>query len=103
MTHEETANIILKQMGGYNRLYAMIGIDGMYYGEDSDRPYLQFSFKGSREHNKCRVILDHSDTYIFQLYKIGRGKCEKTFEQADTYCDMLIETFEQVTGLDLSL
>jgi len=93
---KQIAQTIWRQMGGASNLL---------FGEEDAKPYLQFDFKGSRKHNKCRVMLSANDTYIFQLYKHNRrtASCPKTFELRGAYCNMLVSAFETQTGLYLSL
>jgi len=102
---QQIANIILRQLGHPGRMKAMIGMSNVIFGDVDGDPYLQFTFKGSRQHNRCRIILNQSDTYTFQLYQFSAksATCPLTYEQTDVYNDMLTETFERETGLYLSL
>lgn len=97
------ANTILKQMGGGGRLRAMIGMHSQVALDSG----LQFSFKGCRAYNKCRVTYNYgSDTYTFALYQLSRkypGKVNREFVLEDVYCDMLVDLFQDETGLRLSL
>ena len=103
-THEQheqdfqVANTILAQLGG-NKAKVMAGM----YDFVSLEPGVQFSFKGSRKANKCRIILDPNDTYTFELWKITKLAFTKVYDLSGVYCDMLIDLFESETGLYLSL
>lgn len=101
MANLATAETIIKQMGGTRILSAMIGARNFAGDETS----IQFSFKGSRKVNKCRIILDASDTYTLELWKINKRTFEmtKVYELDGLYHDMLTPVFEQETGLYLSL
>lgn len=106
MTFQEVAKTILQQLGGFGKLRAMIGIYSVVAlgeSDQEDRGGVQFGFKGSRKVNKCRIILDHSDTYTFELWKITKKSWDKVYELSGVYFDMLIDLFESETGLDLSL
>lgn len=105
-TFQEVAHTILRQLGGLGKLRAMIGIHSVVAlgeSDQEDRGGVQFGFKGSHKVNKCRIILDHSDTYTFELWKITKKSWTKVYELTDIYCDMLIDLFESETGLYLSL
>ena len=113
----EIANTILQQMGGHGRLKAMVGINK----HCALNAGLQFSFKGSRKMNKVSIELNSMDRYDVKFYKIPtlRSDCspnalDRYFENIEKcktpvaefgglYSDMLINTFEDTTGLRLSL
>ena len=101
MANLTVANTILKQMGGAGKLSAMVSAHDFVGDKDS----LQFGFKGSRKANKCRVILDPTDTYTLEFWKYNK----RTFDIQQVgsfeglYADMLKPVFESETGLYLSL
>lgn len=101
MADMTVAKTILAQMGGMRRLQLMVGAQA-FVGDDNS---VQFGFKGCRKANKCRVVLEPSDTYRFELWKYSKKTydCTKVFEADDVYCDMLVEMFESETGLYLTL
>jgi hypothetical protein len=99
MTDLTVANTIIRQLGGEKRLTLMVGATQFLGSEDR----IQFRFKGSHQVNTCVVTLDWSDTYTFQLWKITKAGMSKKFEVSGLYFDMLVSTFEQETGLYLSL
>jgi hypothetical protein len=114
----EVANTIIRQMGGQGKLRAMIGAHSWQMGGDEhDRNFVSFRFKGSRSFNYCKVTLDYSnDLYIMSIGQI-RNKREEVAPgikiSIPTYverysCDGLFSSqlkpiFERETGLDLSL
>lgn len=108
-TKEEQKQIALtalSQLGNPGMMKAMIGLSNIIFGETEGKPYLQFDFKGSRKHNKCRIVYNPGqDSYNFELYqyKPKSATCPQTYKAEDVYCDMLTQIFEDETGLYLSL
>jgi len=105
--HLQVANTIIRQMGGAGKLKAMVGMRGALALDNTEDGGLQFSFRGSRRANKCRIVY-HAwpDLYTVQLWKISptaKREPQMVFELEDVYNDMLKRTFEQETGLYLSL
>ena len=114
----QVAQTIVKQMGGQRRLNLMVGAHNWQMGGDEhDRHFVSFHFKGSRSHNYCKVTLDYnSDLYIVSIGQI-RNKTEEivpgvkikmpTYKEKynceGVFFDQLIEIFERETGLYLSL
>lgn len=102
---QEIAQIILQQMGGTNRLVAMVGANGFTYGSIDyngfTQPFVLFKFKMNPKMKSLRVIYEEGkDTYVMQF--LGRtGKVIKEF--GDVYCDDLMDIFEETTGLYLRL
>jgi len=110
MDAKTVANTIIKQMGGLGKMSAMVSANGLVFGtEENGDCFVQFSFKGSRKINKCKVILNWDDTYTMEFWKISlRAKnpanmCVKKSDASGLYWDMLKPEFERVTGLYLSL
>ncbi len=101
MTDLTVPGIILQQMGGAGNLSAMIGAT-YFVGDETS---LQFSFKGCRKANKCRVTLLPNDLYRMELLKVNKRTydLEYLYEEEGLYWDMLKPVFENETGLDLSL
>lgn len=102
---KQIASAIVAQLGGMNRLIAMVGAKDFVVGEDAKQNvYLGFKFKGSRKANYVSITLNAMDTYDVVFKKINM----RTFDvkQVDTlegaYNDMLSNYFEQTTGLYLS-
>jgi hypothetical protein len=94
------ADTILLQMGGPGPLSAMIGAR-QFVG---DVDFLQFSFRGCKTFNKCRVILTGDDLYTLQLYRHNQLSMKSIeFEIRGLYFDQLKVEFEKSTGLYLTL
>ena len=101
MSDLTVANIIIEQMGGAGKLTAMIGAT-YFAGDDTS---VQFSFKGCRKANKCRVTLLPNDLYKMELLKVNKRTydLEYLYQEEGLYWDMLKPEFEKETGLYLSL
>ena len=95
------ATTIAQQLGGTNKLSAMIGANGFVASEDS----LKFSFKGCRKGNMLRVTLNADDTYTVEMFKYNRRtfECPCVKSLSGVYADMLTSVFESWTGLYTSL
>jgi hypothetical protein len=96
-----TAQTILNQMGGTNRLTAMIGARNFCTVANG----VKFNFKGSRKANVCIITLSPNDTYTMQLGKINLRTCayEIATEESELYFNEMVGMFEEKTGLRLSL
>jgi hypothetical protein len=99
MKNPEIAKTILQQMRGMGRLKCMTGA----YNFADHGNGVSFRFKGSKASNYCKVTLDPSDTYSFELGKIWGHKYTVKADYTGIYCDQLVEIFERDTGLYLSL
>ena len=103
---KQIAATIISQMGGMGKISAMVNGRDWCALEDGG---LQFTFSGKRGVNKCLVHLDADDTYTMEFWYCKLNK--KTYKYRNIikaefdglYNDMLIPTFEQFTGLYLSL
>ena len=113
----EIATQIIAQLGGFGKLKAMVGINN-HCALDAG---LKFSFKGSRKMNVCTIELNSMDTYDVKFYKVpklnpyGDAKSlDRYFMRLEKskmplvkfdglYNDDLINTFQETTGLYLSL
>jgi len=98
----KVGDIILKQMGGMNRLKAMIGANNFLAhpkGVSFKWPARQRS-KG----NYVLIMLRSDDTYDLQFQTVGRqGDSRKREKHTGIYADQLIKTFSRQTGLALRL
>lgn len=96
-------NIILEQLGGLNRLTAMIGARLATLIDNG----VQFRLEAHANDriNSIRITLDPSDTYTVQFWRIARRGLEFKLvdEFALVYADNLRDTIERRTGLALSL
>jgi len=101
---QEIAQTIAKQLGGANKLKAMV--NAKYFCCLSVPPGLQFRFSGSKIANHVKIELNSMDTYDVTFMKIGNApKFNITNEQTfkGIYNDMLINLFEQTTKLYITL
>lgn len=101
------ADIIAQQLGGQRKLKLMVGAKDFF--SDDNGNTLVFNFKSSKA-NYVRITLNSMDTYDVKFQKIGRLN-KKTFEVPvkdvaeynGIYHDQLMDIFEEVTGLYLTL
>lgn len=92
---DEMRNEIVRQLGGFGRLRAMVGAK-IFKLENG----ISIKFKGSRKMDSLQIIYNYAlDSYDLTFYK-GFNVVEKF---SDVYCDNLISIFETTTGLYLSL
>ena len=86
-------NTIINQLGG-NKFQAMTGANMFVATENG----IQFSFKGCKTANKCRITLRSDD-------KLNRkeGTCPLTKEIEMVYAENLQNVFESATGLYVTL
>ena len=98
------AQTIINQMGGGGKLQMMLGVTKFLSLPSSSGQLggLAFRFKGFKKANYLEVILCPDDTYTLKFSRyVMTQAIVKEFESV--YCDQLIETFENFTGLYLSL
>lgn len=103
MTNAEIAKIIYSQMGG-SRLAVMTGAKNFVAIENG----LQFDLPKKRGYvrdgiNKVQIILDASDTYTMRALKMKKFDYDEIRSESGLYCDMIQNTFEQMTGLYTTL
>ena len=99
--------IILQQLGGINKITAMTGAKNFMYSS-KDPNFIEFKFKSCKKANHVKIEYDKSkDLYEMIFYKIKRvdglptPKIVRVFNCL--FASDLIYTFEQYTGLRLSL
>lgn len=97
----ENANETMNQMGGCNRLKAMVGANSFVYS--SDDHFISFKFKMCQKMNYIKITLNDLDTYDLEFGKIWGTSYKVVKEFDDVYCDQLKSIFESETGLYLSL
>jgi len=109
----EIANTILKQLGG--KLKTMIGASNILALKSG----VQFDFKMNRKMNRCQIELNSMDLYDIRLYRnikvTGYEKNLETMEEkmekskvvvkesTNLYNHDMLKSFEEMTGLYLSL
>jgi len=101
MSNKETANIILGQLGGGNRLAAMIGAKN--FMNDNGSLTFKWSSKAKNKANYVKVTLNENDLYNIKFYYIRGTTIAERETFTDVYCGDLRHLFESTTGLYLSL
>ncbi len=104
-TTEEAKNVaatIASQLGGFGRLTAMTNAKQFMHDNDGS---LAFKFSGSRKVNYVKITLNCMDTYDVEFGKIKKFNYVKDEQRSrdGVYGDMLVDLFEQATGLYLSI
>lgn len=98
---ESVADQIIQQLGGSQRVQAMIG--PTIFLDHGKGVSLKFANKTPKKANYVLITLNSDDTYTMD-FKRGRGMTYKTVaEVSDIYASELKRTFERHTGLVLSL
>lgn len=97
----QVANTILSQLGGSNRLSAMIGAYNFIGGEDS----LSFRFKAKAKDriSGIRIILNALDLYDLEFFVIRGTNVKKLVTIADVDAFALRSVIRSTTGLYLNL
>lgn len=102
MSNPNVANTILKQLGGPGRIMAMTGAESFIYDFES----VQFKFS-NRQRNKpnfCHVTYNQDqDLYTVKFGRSGRQFYADISSFEGIHADMLVNLFEEQTGLYLSL
>ena len=103
MSNIETANTILKQLGGTGRLAAMTGAKQFVAIENG----VQFKIgRNAKSINTIVVRLNGKDLYDVEFGRVRKVKGVPTYkvvnEFNDAYNDMLIDLFESNTGMYLT-
>jgi hypothetical protein len=111
--NEHYASVIIEQMGGFNKLRAMLGVKSFIAIENG----VQFHFKGCKKVNECEIVYDY-DKDLYNIYfiknlttnkilKMTTEEIKKALEPKSSfegvYCDQLKKIFENETGLYLNL
>ena len=106
LTHaKQVATTIISQMGGLNKLRAMINIDRLSFDMDAENQvYIDFKFSGSNKFNLCQVKLTNDDLYTMKFLKVTPSKGLISIEVTkDLYFDQIQKEFTNQTRLDLSI
>ena len=97
MTDFTIANTIISQMGGFGTL--KLFVNGRNYMADDNS--VMFKFSGSRKFNFCKIVYNYGmDEYEMHFIKIW-GENKKVEVVNGVFCDTLVDTFEEKTGLYL--
>lgn len=95
----EVAKTILEQLGG-NRFLALTGSHSLVGGNN----FLQMKLRrNATRANSLKITLNSMDTYdvVFATVSVRGWKVLK--EIKGVYCDQLMDIFEEVTGLYVTL
>lgn len=93
---------ILRQIGGSNKLSALVGAHTFVHGtEDNGDVFLSFKLKASPRFNFIKIILNWDDLYTVEFAKIPSGlrsleyryKPDASFSRID--CDSLKSLLEE--------
>jgi hypothetical protein len=96
-------DMISQFCGSTNALITMLGATNLIY--DKKHYSFRFKFKMCRKANCCVLTYNEGqDLYEMQFYKMSKTADFKRVEMFEgLYCDMLKETFENFTGLVLTI
>lgn len=102
--NQEIAQVILQQLGGVNRLSVMTGANGFVAIENG----VQFSIgRNAKGVNKVIIRLNAQDLYDVEFGAQRRVKFEMRYTVKSSsegiYADMLKATFEEATGMYLTI
>lgn len=110
---ESAADVILQQLGGMNKLKAMIGAKNVLSDNGGKTLLFEFPNRMRSKPNFIRITLTGRDDYDIEFGRWGRKKNKKFgimephYKQLKTYrgiyADQLRGLFEKETGLRLSL
>lgn len=98
---KKVGEIILEQMGGYNRLAMMLGINKMTYTKNG----VAFGWPNRQRSkgNYVEITLDPDDTYTIEFFNLSiRGK-KPVKKHRNVYAEDLVGIFEGQTGWYLRL
>ena len=94
---DDVATIILKQMGGFGRLKAMLGAKN--FSKDASSLTFQWPSKQRSKGNAVKISLRGDDTYDMEFF--NGPKSVKKYD--GVYNDQLKSIFEKQTGLYLTM
>jgi hypothetical protein len=95
------AGEILKQLGGQKRLSIMTGANCFLAHEQA----VSFKLKNNsnpKNINYIKIELNGNDTYDVKFQRFNKTDIFTIEEHKDIYADMLMDLFEEVTGLYLT-
>jgi hypothetical protein len=111
---ESVADTILKQLGGGNRLRAMIGARDIFSDDGGKSLVFKFPNRKKSAPNYVKITLTSMDLYDIEFGRItmkkdpgGFGVKMPTYKKGKTvkgaYAEDLVDIFERTTGLYLKL
>jgi len=99
------ANETLKQLGGSNRLKAMI--NAKYFTHSDNGATLTFQFSGTKKATHLKITINERDLYDVTFIKVGRKAgslyCTDVAKFESIAVENLKSTIEEFTSLRLSL
>jgi len=100
MTDMTVANTILDQLGG-KQFLVVTGSNGMVGGKNS----LTMFVPGTKHRGKVKVTVELTplDLYTVTVGRIKGFEWEEIEKRDMVYCDMLMDTFEELTGVYCTL
>ena len=99
--HMTVANTILNQFGS-KRSFAMIGgYNPLARNEGEGALSFRFKAEAKNSANFCKITLMPDDTYTVEFGRV-HGVYKVISTHSEIYCDMLMDLFEQETGLYLT-
>ena len=104
----EVAMEVLRQLGRGKSIGAtsmLLGMHGIGYEQVKGVVHTTFKFKGCKQYNFCRIVLEADDTYTVSLYHWNAKSMTLSEPKVytDVYNDALAEIFESETGLYTTL
>lgn len=104
---EAAADTTLKQLGGRNRLKAMIGAKDIFSDDGGKSLVFKFPNRLKSKPNYVKITLTGRDDYDIEFGRITKKKGIPEYKKLKTlngvYADQLVSVFKDQTGLDLRL
>lgn len=100
---QQLINNLTQSSNGMNRLVAMTGAKNIIFSSEDN--YVSFKLPKISKYNYVKIVLNPMDTYdvYFEKHIWSKMKMMKQVVVSGLYNEMLKSTFEQNTGLHLSL
>lgn len=97
-TAKESAMEIVRQLGG-GKFIVMTGARNFVYDSKLSYANVSFKFMGSHTATHVKIVLDGSDLYSVEFFRIRADKINPVKKFEGVYNDMLQDIFTEVTGL----
>ena len=102
---KEISDTIIKQLGGMNKINAMIGVKHVTYGRQATN--IRFKARAKNRQgktiNQITIRLQPSDEYTIEFLRVRAGKTTEIETLKDVPVQNLKSAIEKTTGLYLSL
>jgi hypothetical protein len=99
LTQRNVGATILEQLGGANRLRAMLGVRAFWTRHDS----LMFRFAAGRSLNHIEIKLNFMDLYDVEVWLSRGGDRVNVKTEQNVFCGNLLQVCERMTGLAFRL